>query len=92
MKASALMKLLSGVDPETEVYIDLGISYDKRGPLIFEMLTDEDFTCSKIEHIDVVCNSEGVSEIYLCPYDGIYSLENNAYVESYFKEHNLEIL
>ena len=91
MKAKDLAKLLNGVDPDAEIYIDLGISHDKTKHLIYAMLTNSDIVASPIEHIDMVCfHDNGAKEVYLCPYDGEYDLDDDRVVDEFFKQHGLD--
>ena len=91
MKAKELAKLLDGVNPEAEVYIDLGVSHDKTKALIYEMLNDCDCNAADVEHITMTCFSEGgAREVYLCPYDGQYCMESDETVDAFFKEHGLD--
>ena len=90
MKAKDLARLLDGVNPNAEVYIDLGISHDKMKALIYEMLTDPDGGACHVEHITMTIFDDcGVREVYLCPYDGQYDLANDRTVEDFFEEHGL---
>ena len=89
MKAKDLARLLDGVHPESEVYIDLGISHDKKKALVYEMLTNPDSESCDVEHITITCFSDGVKEVYLCPYDGQYDLADDNEVETFFLEHRL---
>lgn len=91
MKAKDLARLLDGVNPDAEVYIDLGISHDKAKALVYEMLTNPDYESRSVEHITMTCfsDSDGVKEVYLCPYDGQYDLCDDETVESFFEEHRL---
>ena len=91
MKAKELANLLNGINPDAEVYIDLGLCYNKETELIYAMIQDEDFNYSEIETIEVCCGDNGISEIYLCPYDGEYSLPIEEEAEKYFKEHKIKI-
>lgn len=90
MKAKDLARLLDGVNPDAEVYIDLGISHDKAKALVYEMLTNPDCESCSVEHITMTCFSDGVKEVYLCPYDGQYDLCGDETVESFFLEHGLD--
>lgn len=85
MKAKDLARLLDGVNPDTAVYIDLGLCYNKRKNLVYEMLTDYDRSYSGVETIEI----NGANEVYLCPYEGMYDLAHDEVVESFFKEHGL---
>lgn len=89
MKAKDLARLLDGVHPDAEVYIDLGISHDKKKALVYKMLTTDCESCS-VEHITMTCFSDGAREVYLCPYDGQYDLAEDKDVESFFEEHELK--
>jgi len=91
MKAKELARLLDGVNPDAKVYIDLGLSHNKRKVLIYKMLTDYDFDCNDVEDVEMSCIVEdGVKEVYLCPYDGQYDeLADDKEVESFFEEHGL---
>lgn len=90
MKAKDLARLLDGVNPDAEVYIDLGISHDKTKALIYEMLTNPDSGACRVEHITMTIFDDcGVREVYLCPYDGQYDLGNDRTVEDFFEEHGL---
>ena len=90
MKAKDLARLLDGVNPDAEVYIDLGISHDKMKALIYEMLTDPDGGACHVEHITMTIFDDcGVREVYLCPYDGQYDLASDRTVEDFFEEHGL---
>lgn len=90
MKAKDLARLLDGVNPDANVYIDLGISHDKTKALIYEMLTDPDGGVCHVEHITMtIFNDCGVREVYLCPYDGQYDLANDRTVEDFFEGHGL---
>jgi hypothetical protein len=89
MKAKDLARLLDGVHPDAEVYIDLGISHNKKKALVYTMLTTDCESCS-VEHITMTCFSDGAREVYLCPYDGQYDLAEDKDVESFFEEHGLK--
>ena len=91
MKAKDLAKLIEGVNPDAEVYIDLGVCHNKTKHLIYAMLNDPDMVCASIEHIDLVCSNDGGAfEVLLCPYDGEYDLQLDSIVDSFFKEHGLD--
>ena len=89
MKAKDLARLLDGVHPDAEVYIDLGLSHNKKKALVYELLTDPDAGACDVEHINLTCFSDGAKEVYLCPYDGQYDLAADKEVESFFEEHGL---
>ena len=89
MKAKDLARLLDGVHPDAEVYIDLGLSHNKTKALVYELLTDPDAGACDVEHINLTCFSDGAKEVYLCPYDGQYDLAADKEVESFFEEHGL---
>lgn len=90
MKAKDLAKLLKGVDPEAEVYIDLGIIHKKSKALVYEILTNADFSSAPIEQISLTAFSTGIKEVYLSPYDGQYDLEDDDVVDVFFKVHGLD--
>jgi hypothetical protein len=90
MKAKDLARLLDGVNPDANVYIDLGICYNKTKKLIYRMLTDYDYDMSDVQCIELGNCINGVKDVYLCPYDGQYDeLADDKEVESFFEEHGL---
>lgn len=91
MKAKDLARLLDGVHPDADVYIDLGLRHNKRKVLIYKMLTDYDFDCNGVENIEIpLIVEDGVKEVFLCPYEGEYdNLADKKLVESFFEEHGL---
>jgi len=90
MKAKDLARLLDGVNPDANVYIDLGVSHDKTKALIYEMLTNPDSGACHVEHITMTVFDDGVKEVYLCPYDGQYDLTDDKTAECFFEEHELD--
>lgn len=90
MKAKDLAQLLNGVHPDADVYIDLGLCYNQTKNLIYEMLTDPDRNYSDVGAVEITFIVEdGVREVYLCPYDGLYDLADDKVVEPFFEEHGL---
>lgn len=89
MKAKDLARLLDGINPDANVYIDLGLVHNKTKALIYEMLTYPDSESCQVERIIMNVFEDGVEEVYLCPYGGQYDLACDNTVESFFEEHGL---
>ena len=92
MKAKDLAKMLEGVNPESEVYVDIGTHYDKKKNIVYELIHNEDFGCERIEEVSMfVLHEKGVFEIALIPYD-YCGLQHDNVVDEFFEKYGLNKL
>ena len=91
MKAKDLIKILQGVDPESDVFIDLGDFNEVRKGLIHSMLVDNEcWHLPDIESISITRHGDDhPSTILLMPYDTL-DFYTDTVVDEFFKKHNLE--